>query len=251
MQSKTAHHVRDIRVGHYDKIMRTGFSVRRSWHQLKFERVLELLPAERNQSILDVGCFAGSFLSLCDAQRFSRQLGVDILEEQIEYASRNYRTPYREFRHIADLGALFDLHEKFHNVVAIELIEHLSRKEINLLLRAASGILPPGGRFTLTTPNYSSLWPIIEWAVNRLGDIDYAEQHVTRCSFGTLNSILATCYPQFESEFELEVLTTTHLAAPFLAVFGVPFAKRISSLVSHRAWKCSIGSLIVASYKRR
>jgi hypothetical protein len=53
-----------IPAGYYDQIMREGNPIRRLWHVSKFERVLDYLPTTAAQSILDVGCFAGTFLSL-------------------------------------------------------------------------------------------------------------------------------------------------------------------------------------------
>ena len=54
---KTAKSVSEISVGQYDQIFRSGFSVRRSWHQLKFQRVLEAIPFSKPESIIDVGVF--------------------------------------------------------------------------------------------------------------------------------------------------------------------------------------------------
>lgn len=80
--------------------MREGNPIRRLWHVSKFERVLDYLPTTAAQSILDVGCFAGTFLSLLPPERFSRQLGVDILPAQIDYANRTYGSSFRSFRHV-------------------------------------------------------------------------------------------------------------------------------------------------------
>src|SRR5262249_40357171 len=51
-----------IPLGYYDAILRDGHPIRRLWHMSKFERVLDYLPREGGHSILDIGCFAGTFL---------------------------------------------------------------------------------------------------------------------------------------------------------------------------------------------
>src|SRR5260370_886519 len=73
-----------IPLGYYDELVRKGNPVRRLWHLSKFERVLDYLPDAPHQSILDVGCFAGTFLALIPEERFERQIGVDILPDQVE-----------------------------------------------------------------------------------------------------------------------------------------------------------------------
>ena len=102
-----------IPAGYYDRVMREGNPIRRLWHVSKFERVLDYLPQPSDphaeSSILDIGCFAGTFLSLVPQDRFSRQLGVDILPAQIAYANRTYGTPFRSFRHVPSITHLRDI----------------------------------------------------------------------------------------------------------------------------------------------
>ena len=92
-----------IPVGYYDSVARQGNPIRRCWQMEKFERILDCLPQARGLSLLDVGTFAGTFLSLLPPERFVRQVGVDILEDQIAYASKNYGTYFREFRYVRNI----------------------------------------------------------------------------------------------------------------------------------------------------
>ena len=248
---KAAKNVGEISVGQYDQIFRSGFSVRRSWHQLKFQRVLEAIPFSRPESIIDVGCFAGSFLSLCMADRFPRQLGVDILADQIGYSKAHYETPFREFRYIRELADLLSFKETFDNLTSIEVIEHLSHSDLRTFFQAASSLLRTGGRMVITTPNYCSLWPLLEVLLNQFSDINYAEQHVTQFTVFNIERLLHEIYPEFQEKFKMETLTTTHLAAPFFAVFGTRFARLLSSLVAHRYWNVKFGSLILGSWVKR
>lgn len=249
--SKTAKSVGEITVGHYDQIFHSGFSVRRSWHQLKFQRVLEAIPFSKPESIIDVGCFAGSFLSICMADRFPRQLGVDILSDQIAFSKTHYETSFREFRYIRNLTDLLSYTETFDNLTCIEVIEHLSHSDLRNFFQAASSLLRPGGRMVITTPNYCSLWPLLEVLLNHFSDINYAEQHVTKFTVFNIEELLHEIYPEFQEKFKKETLTTTHLAAPFFAIFGTKFARQLSSLVSHRYWNVKFGSLILGSWLRR
>ena len=248
---KAASNVGEISIGRYDQIFRSGFSVRRSWHQLKFQRVLEVIQSQKPESIIDVGCFAGSFLSTCTQDRFPRQVGVDILADQIKYSKSHYETSFREFRHICQLADLFSFKESFDNLTSIEVIEHLSHVDLRNFFEASSYLLRPGGRMVITTPNYCSLWPVLEVFLNKFSDINYAEQHVTKFTIFNIEKLLQHIYPEFKDKFKRETLTTTHLAAPFFAIFGTMFASRLSSLVAHQYWNIKYGSLILGSWLRR
>src|SRR5690606_10760436 len=135
---------------------------RRCWHRQKFQRVLAAMPTGAGRSVLDIGCFAGTFLGMLPPERFPRQLGVDIIPKQIEWATARYGAPHREFRVIPSLAALATLDESFDCVTLIEVLEHLSAPEIRELLGQVARLLKPGGRFLLTTPNYASAWPLLE-----------------------------------------------------------------------------------------
>ena len=147
-------------------------------------------------SLLDIGCFAGSLLSLADETRFSRQLGVDILPEQIRFATEHFGTEHRHFQTIRSLEDLPALGGPFDCASAIELIEHITPDEIRTLFRGVATLLAPGtGSFILSTPNYLSTWPLLELGLNRFSDVDYSEQHITRFNRLTVKSRLARMVP--------------------------------------------------------
>ena len=60
----------------------------------------------------------------------------------------------------------------------IELIEHLPPADARRLLAEARGMLSPQGRLVVTTPNYRSLWPLIEWGLNRVSRVSYEQQRI-------------------------------------------------------------------------
>jgi 2-polyprenyl-3-methyl-5-hydroxy-6-metoxy-1,4-benzoquinol methylase len=237
--------------GYYDRVLYEGNGVRRAWHLAKFERVFEYLPPRANQALLDIGCFAGSFLSLAPPERFSRQGGVDILPAQIAYATARYGTPFRSFRHVESIASLSGLDDRFDCVTLIEVIEHLSETEIQEILRQISRVLAPGGKLVLTTPNYTSAWPLLEQILNRVSDVSYQEQHITRFNYFNMERRLAEIYPSLTSEFEVDVKTTTHFVTPFLAALSLDLARSASRAVPHARWKLPFGNLILLALTRR
>lgn len=237
--------------GYYDDIARTGSAIRRLWHVAKFDRVLDALPHRAGGSILDIGCFAGTFLSFVPRERFARQVGVDVLPEQIAYANERWRRDHREFRSVASLDAIASLDETFDCVTAIEVVEHLDASEIRALLRAARDRLRPGGKLLLTTPNYASTWPLLEILLNRFSDVSYAERHVTKFTFFDFARKLVAIHPELVSDFPIvDFKTTTHFVAPFLAAFSFDLARRASRAITHRRWQFPFGNMVLMRLTR-
>jgi len=234
-----------IPAGYYDRIMREGNPIRRLWHVSKFERVLDYLPSDSAQSILDIGCFAGTFLSMVPKERFSRQLGVDILPAQIDYANRTYGASFRQFRHVPSITHLRSIEGSFDCVTLIEVIEHLNLAEIYDLFGELARLIRPGGKLVLTTPNYLSSWPLLEQILNRLSEVSYEEQHITRFTYFNMERKLAELYSPLSSQFDLDLKTTTHFVTPFLAGLSYNLARTLSRLVPHTSWRMPFGNLVL------
>lgn len=249
MSEPVSRSLAEIPVGHYHRVMESGSAVRRAWHRLKFTRVLELFDPPG--PLLDVGCFAGSLLSMAAEARFPRQLGVDILPEQVDYARESFGTPFRDFRAIGSLEELAGLPGEFQCASCVEVIEHLKPAEIRALFLGVAQRLVPGGQFVLSTPNYASTWPVLEMMLNRVSDVDYSEQHITRFTWFRLERQLLEIVPEMPRYFEWEVRTTTHLVTPFLAgLVGVELAERIGRAVPHGSWPMPFGNLALFRLRR-
>lgn len=239
-----------IPVGYYHRVMEKGNPIRRAWHLQKFERVLDCLPLGNSPSLLDIGCFAGTFLSMVPPERFSKQVGVDILKKQINYAKKRFGTSYRQFHYIKDISQLNGLGEQFDCVTLIEVIEHLNRDQISEMLAAIAERLKRNGKLVISTPNYSSTWPAIEILLNRMSDISYEEQHLNKFNYFSVKKKLKELYPDMENKFKLDFKTTTHFMSPFLAAASLPFSRKVSRLYSHNRWHLPFGNLILIAFTR-
>jgi 2-polyprenyl-3-methyl-5-hydroxy-6-metoxy-1,4-benzoquinol methylase len=240
----------DIPIGHYHEVMEHGHPIRQAWHQQKFARIAGCLPPGPGLSILDVGCFAGSFLSLLPPERFSRQVGIDILPEQIEYAKQHFETPYRTFRHVPDIKAIADVPGMFDCATLIEVIEHLHPQELDEVFRQVVAKLNPGGIIAMSTPNYASTWPILEVLLNKLSDVSYDEQHVIRFNFWNGPRKLRKIAPVLAEQCTLKLRTTTHFLSPFLAMAGVRLANSVSQAIPHSRWKFPFGNLLIMAFQK-
>jgi 2-polyprenyl-3-methyl-5-hydroxy-6-metoxy-1,4-benzoquinol methylase len=195
-----------IPAGFYDEIYQRRAGARFFWHDLKFRAVAARL--EGAGKVLDVGCgpgtFIGNYLDGVDC------LGIDFSAPQIDYAHRRYGTAGHRF----STQALSGLDACFDAITMIELIEHLPPAEARRLLAEARGLLSPDGRLVVTTPNYRSLWPVIEWGVNLVSSVRYEQQHINTYGRGRLAAELA------EAGYGAVTVGTAVGLAPFAAVFG-------------------------------
>ena len=205
------------------------------------------------KKILDLGCFAGSFLKQLDGDKFPVQVGVDILKNQIDYANKFHGRDYRRFYHINDFNDITKhvKDEDFDFVTLIEVIEHLTHEQIQILFQNVARVLKPGGKLILTTPNYLSIWPLLEFILNRFSDVNYEEQHITKFHFFNFKRKLQEIYPEFDQHFHLEFKTTTHFITPFTAQINYKWSQKISEKVTPDSWPFPAGPLILAKIVKK
>lgn len=240
-----------IPLGYYDRIATRRKGMRSFWHYLKFRRIIDGIDKPAG-TILDFGCFAGTFLGMIPPECIASQTGVDILPEQIEYARKIYGSNHRKFFVINNLNDLdFIPDQSLDYVTSIEVIEHLKHEEIDEFFEFSCSKLKPGGKLIFTTPNYFSAWPFLEVVLNFVSKVKYEEQHITRFSYFNLERKLSEIYPAFKTHFFIDVKTTTHFFTPAMALFSFRFAEKAARLITHRHWRLPLGSLLLIQLVRK
>jgi 2-polyprenyl-3-methyl-5-hydroxy-6-metoxy-1,4-benzoquinol methylase len=160
------------------RALKSDRAAQRFWHEAKFRLIERVAMPSLHDRVLDAGCGSGTisqFLSL----HAGEMLGIDSNPSAIRYASEAYQRPNLKFR----LGQFEDLlgDKPFDKIYCIEVIEHLYENQAADVLSLFHRLTKPGGQLFLTTPNYHSAWPVIEWLLDRLSlvaTLDEA-QHVT------------------------------------------------------------------------
>ena len=186
---------------------------------------------------LDIGCGPGTFIGTLDDE--ARSIGVDLAEPQIQYARREYQTDMHEFSCVAAGKLEFD-DDNFGVVTMVELIEHLALDVIEQVFAEARRVLIPGGKLIVTTPNYGSLWPLLEKIVNARAEVTYEDQHITffkrRRLLGLLEGIgLADCS-----------VKTFQGISPFVAALGWKLADAVQ-IVENPLLSRAMGFLLLGS----
>ncbi|MGH9719234.1 MAG: class I SAM-dependent methyltransferase, partial [Bryobacteraceae bacterium] len=171
-----------IETGYYDRIYQRQQGAQSKWHWLKFQYISDLLEAHgagaAGWRVLDIACGPGTFVGSLDARIDAT--GVDIAQSQVDYATQHYGAARKRFLRI-DPGPLPFPDNSFDAVTVIELLEHLPMDQNVALLNEVRRVLKRRtGMLVVSTPNYSSGWPLLEQIVNRFGELSYADQHITR-----------------------------------------------------------------------
>tara|TARA_Y100001970_G_C14221497_1_gene852951 strand:- start:1283 stop:1999 length:717 start_codon:yes stop_codon:yes gene_type:complete len=201
-----------IPIGYYDKIFLRKSGIRSAWHYIKFSFVKNKI-SKRNFH-LDIGCGPGTFLNFLKAKK---SIGADISKKQIDYANKLYKKKNLKFIKMKKDKIPFKKNS-FDSVSMIELIEHLPKKNILKLINEIYLKMKPGGTLYITTPNYKSIWPLLELIVNHASDVSYEDQHITKLDKKKLLDLIDL------KKFKVVNISSYMFLSPFLAFFSFSLA---------------------------
>lgn len=238
-----------IPLGFYDEVAKKKKGMRSFWHHLKFQRIRDYIETTDATSIIDYGCFCGTFLGNIDNSKLKDQIGLDILQDQIDYAKKVYTTDYRKFMLIDEFKQNYP-DKKVDIITIIEVIEHLEISQIREILAFATSRLNPGGKFILTTPNYMSMWPLLEFVLNKVSDVNYEEQHITRFNYSNIEKRLRGMNETFSKNFKTEFVTSSHFFTPYVAQVSFSLADKMSKFSPHQKWHFPLGNLLMICFSK-
>ncbi len=141
--------------------------------------VRRYLPANRDASVLDLGCGYGVFVHIAHECGYHKTWGVDRSAQQVAAAARLGIAGVREGDLVETLRSQPD--ESHDVIVTFDVVEHLTKDELVVLVDDARRVLRPGGRWIIHAPNAES--PM--FGRIRYGDFTH-EQAFTRVSISQL-----------------------------------------------------------------
>jgi predicted TPR repeat methyltransferase len=113
----------------------------------------QFLPRDRSAPILDVGCGGGEMILLLQKMGYTDVRGIDLSEEQVKEAiSRGAK----DVEVVDAMEYLSRREGEFHLILALDVIEHLSKEEVLPFLDAVHAALVEDGTLILSTPNMAS-----------------------------------------------------------------------------------------------
>lgn len=206
-----------IRGDYQARALRSDRAAQRFWHEAKFRLIERVARPGKGDRVLDAGCGSGTISRFLSSYA-GDVTGIDSNPSAITYARDTFKAPNLQFR----LGQFDDLKgdKPFDRIYCIEVIEHLYEDQVADVLELFYKLTNPGGQLFLTTPNYRSAWPLIEWLLDRFALVAklYEAQHVTRFTRGKL-STMCQC-----AGWNVQHMGTFNGVAPFMA----PISRRIA-----------------------
>lgn len=199
-----------------------GPAPQRFWHDTKRWLVRRYLDLRSTDRVIDVGCGSG-IVAACMADAPVREcIAVDANPAAIAFARSRFSRPNLRFERC--LVDELDLASgSLDACCCMELIEHIYPEQGLKLLETLYRLTRPGGRLLITTPNYRSLWPLLEWALDRSGLVPHlaGDQHVAFYTHRRLRALSsATGWAMVQQH-------TCCTAAPWVAAASWPLAEAI------------------------
>ena len=228
------------------RAMHSGHPMQRFWHRGKLAMIDRLVKTHlgSNSCLLEIGCGAGNLLMQAvvkDSYPVALDLSMQALRfvrSRLQEACQGMNAP-RDLACIQSIGEMLPLPEaSFDCVILSEVIEHLKAPRVSV--REAARVLRPGGRLLITTPNYRSFWPLMEWVVDRTNMTPKmaAEQHISQFNPTSLRSLLSEC------GLGIEYFGTIYNLSPFLSLVSLEQAERqLSRELESRSF---LGMILVA-----
>ena len=228
------------------RALHSGHPMQRFWHGGKLTMIDQLIrPHLRIGSrLLEVGCGAGNLLLQATVPG-SYPLALDLSMQALTFV----RSRLQEAAFGAEASSGFACTQAvgealpfaegiFDCVLLSEVIEHLEAPQISIC--EAGRVLRPGGRLLITTPNYRSFWPLMEWAVDRLNMAPKmaGEQHLSHFHPSSLGRMLV------EAGLNVEYSGSIYSLSPFLSLVSLKQAKR--QLQRELDRRSALGMILVA-----
>lgn len=115
--------------------------------------LLEILPENKDASILDIGCGFGSLIRELKKNGYSSAKGVDLSDQAIDYClKQGYDVQKSSIAEYAEASK-----HKFDFIVMSHVLEHLKKDEIvNTLKQIRGNMLKESGKLCLMVPNAQS-----------------------------------------------------------------------------------------------
>ncbi len=220
-----------------EKAYESNLYVQRFWQRTKLRNVISFVPEDK--VVVDVGGGSGVLAKLLGDT--NAVVSSDISLKCV----KNARKLDARTRGVVNDAMNLPYSDASADVVAcVELIEHLT--DPDKCLSEIQRILKPGGILVLTTPNYYSPWPVIEYLWDVFGKgRDYRTQHISKFHPSSISDTVSA------KGFSVTFITTDFLLTPLVALIAPPLVKMLYRIEARLLTIIPLGMLITLTARKR
>jgi SAM-dependent methyltransferase len=138
------------------------------------------MPSNKNAVILDLGCGAGHFLYFLKKLGYCNYAGIDISPQQVEFCNANITSHVEvadAFQFLQGKSEAYDL------IVAHDVLEHIHKDRVLLLVKNIYSSLRKGGIFIVRVPNMSNPLAVHARYVDLSHEIGFTESSLKQLLF--------------------------------------------------------------------
>jgi len=222
--------------------------LQRNWHRNKFRMLsnyFENFPNLLEKKILDIGTGSGNF-ELLFHNKFKKIVGVDYNDEALSFLKIKLdELQIMNVELFMQDITRFDknvFRDKFDFIILVDVIEHIKLEQAQKLISELVYLLTNNGIILVITPNYNSLWYVIEMVLDKFSIVPKfkGEQHLCKYNPKNLTDL-------FLNNNLKKIYLTTFNTNPFLAIFPPlnNFLLAIEEFLNFR-----YGNLLMGIYKK-
>lgn len=130
-------------------------------NRLYIEAMKSVDTDDNSKKILDLGCGIGDLIKYIGILDY---YGVDISIPNIRYMSKRYKHSNNIKPKLGDMTNLPYKDNTFDYIACTEVIEHLTIKQLHIVLKEINRVAKRGAEVIITTPNIYYLWAYIPWS---------------------------------------------------------------------------------------
>lgn len=220
---KIVEHELNIPPDYQYNALRSGGLFQRQWHRNRLKLIESIGFFKKDDCAADIGCGSGNVIL-----EFSGKVGsfvaFDYNDESLDFLRKKLKEDGIGNVEVSEfdlLGSDFnEFQGRFDKIVLNEVIEHFEWDDAVEVMRNLKKMLKEGGEILITTPNYRSLWPVMEFLADKTNAFPtlWGEQHKIKFTKKLLKGICE------DNGYEIIDVGTFGLVSPFLVIFGKKIA---------------------------
>ncbi len=138
----------------------------------------DILPTDKNANIVDLGCGNGQFLKFLKEDGYKNYYGIDISGQQVDFCKEKITDRVR----VADaFEFLSDKKNTFDAIVINDVLEHIPKEKLMLLLGLVRNALKNNGTFMAKVPNMSNPFGLVSRYIDITHEIGFTEFSMIEC----------------------------------------------------------------------